>query len=454
MPLLPRLTTMPRVARALDLGREVDVAVLAASFEGAAIWRDGDRTWVLVGPRETRSDLDPLAGAALPLPGRPGTPEAQRIDAAPLFLGLLPYEAFRASLERRAWSIDETRPAPLLHTHVWRRYDGAFAVEPGRSTWLVAEEDAREAHRRVALAACTRARAREDPAPRTLALSFVEDPELHRARVRDVLRRIRDGELYQVNLARRFELAYDVRASADWIALHAALVQEFPARFSFLVPFAGGVVVGASPELALSAEPTPDRTSFASVLTSPIKGTRARGDTSVEDAARRLDLERDEKEIAELSMIVDVERNDVHRIAARGTVTASPFRTEALRTVFHRVADVGGEVAPGRSRADVLAALLPCGSVTGAPKVRAMEVAATLEAARRGLYTGAVGVLTRGGRLRLAMAIRTMVFDRHGAGDYWVGGGIVADSDPDRELQETLWKSEQLFRLVARTQAR
>jgi anthranilate/para-aminobenzoate synthase component I len=427
------------VVQAHDLGREADVSSLAAAFEGAAIWRDGDRTWVLVDPRETRSDLDPLAGAALPLPGRPGTPEAQWIDAAPLFLGLLPYEAFRASLERRAWSIDETRPAPLLHAHVWRRYEGAFAIEPGRSTWLVAGEDTLEAHRRVALAACTRARV---------------DPELHRARVRDVLRRIRDGELYQVNLARRFELAYDVRASADWIALHAALVQEFPAQFTFLVPFPGGVVVGASPELALSAEPTPDRTAFASVLTSPIKGTRARGETSVEDAARRFDLERDEKEIAELSMIVDVERNDVHRIGARGTVTASPFRTEALRTVFHRVADVGGEVAPGRSRADVLAALLPCGSVTGAPKVRAMEVAATLEAARRGLYTGSVGVLTRGGRLRLAMAIRTMVFDRHGAGDYWVGGGIVADSDPDRELQETLWKSEQLFRLVARTQAR
>jgi anthranilate/para-aminobenzoate synthase component I len=443
------------VLRAHDLGRSADVSLLAAAFEGSAIWRDGPRTWVLVEPGEASAALDPLGGAAPPVPppaealrGR----EAELIGEAPLWLGLLPYEAFRPSLERAAWSKEERRPAPLLECHVWRRYEAAFAIAPGEPTWLVADEVAIGALSQVALAAgALAAEPAADAPPRALAISVAEPPEAHRARVRDVLRRIRDGELYQVNLARRFELAYDVRAPVDWISLYAALCREFPARFSFLVPFDEGVVVGASPELALSAEPTPDCTAFASVLTSPIKGTRARGRTPTEDAARRLELERDEKEIAELSMIVDVERNDVHRIARRGTVSASPFRTEALRTVFHRVADVEGLVAPGTSRRQVLAALLPCGSVTGAPKVRAMEVAATLEAARRGLYTGAVGVLTRSGRLRLAMAIRTMVFDRDGAGDYWVGGGIVADSDPDRELEETLWKSEQLFRLVERT---
>lgn len=448
MPLLPRLTKMPRVVRALDLGRACDVSALAASFEGSALWRDGPRTWVLVEPREATAALDPLGGAAPtgapPLKLPPET--AAIVGEAPLLLGLLPYEAFRRSLERPAWSAVDVRPAPLLEEHVWRRFDGAFAVEEGRSTWLVAEESAIE-RLRVAIPS----NVARQPAPRALSISFAEPPEAHRARVRDVLEKIRDGELYQVNLARRFELAYDARSRSDWVSLHAALCQEFPAQFAFLAPFDGGVVVGASPELALSAEPTVDRTSFASVLTSPIKGTRARGRTPAEDLERRLELERDAKEIAELSMIVDVERNDVHRIAARGTVTASPFRTEALRTVFHRVADVRGEVAPGTSRAQVLGALLPCGSVTGAPKVRAMEVAASLEASRRGLYTGAVGVLTRSGRLRLAMAIRTMVFDRAGAGDYWVGGGIVADSDPERELEETLWKSEQLFRLVERT---
>jgi anthranilate synthase component 1 len=150
-------------------------------------------------------------------------------------------------------------------------------------------------------------------------------------------------------------------------------------------------------------------------------------------------------------MIVDVERHDLGRVAAPGSVRV--IRAPAVvthRTVHHREAWIAARVRAGVRRDEVLRAVLPSGSVTGAPKVRAMEVIATLEARRRGLYTGGIGYVAHDGSVSLAMAIRTGVVRPDGEGEYLSGGGIVWDSDPRRELEETRWKALQLARAAGR----
>ena len=144
-------------------------------------------------------------------------------------------------------------------------------------------------------------------------------------------------------------------------------------------------------------------------------------------------------------MVLDVERNDLARLARPGTVQlAVPPHVEAHGTVLHRVATLQAELRAELTRREILERMLPSGSVTGAPKVRAMDLIAELEAERRGLYTGAFGYLAHDGSLELGMAIRTLTV-REGEGHYFAGGGIVADSDPEREVQETLWKAEALL---------
>jgi anthranilate/para-aminobenzoate synthase component I len=160
-----------------------------------------------------------------------------------------------------------------------------------------------------------------------------------------------------------------------------------------------------------------------------------------------LELDQDPKERAELVMIVDVERNDLGRVAEIGSVRLlrAP-RVVTLPTVHHRVATVSSRLRPDITRTELLEVTLPSGSVTGAPKVRAMEVIARLEPHRRGLYTGAFGVLCHDGSLVLAMAIRTLT-ERGGQAHYFAGGGIVADSEPAREVEETQWKGVQIAAL-------
>ena len=413
------------------------LAVVAA-FEGAAYFQEGEAAHVLVAPRGRVNTLDPFEGAAT---------FATADEGAPLFLGVLPYEAFRATLERPAWSVAESRPHPLCSEIEWTRFDACISFR-GTAARVVAEDDETLARVLIRLESALTL----PPAP-VLSVAEIEAPELHCERVRVARERILEGEFYQVNLAR----ALGVRVApsttrAQYIALLDRLATEFPAQFRFfLTPSDGTVVIGSSPELAMAASPSADGRSFEVVETWPIKGTRARGSTDEEDGRLRHELEHDPKERAELAMIIDVERNDVHRIAQPGSVHVESPTTDVLRTVFHRIARVAGRCREGVTRTEVMRALLPCGSVTGAPKVRAMEVIAELESTRRGLYTGAVGVMTRGGTLRLAMAIRTMVFGADGSGNYAVGGGIVEGSVPLAELEETRWKAAQVFRLQKNT---
>ena len=199
-----------------------------------------------------------------------------------------------------------------------------------------------------------------------------------------------------------------------------------------------------SPELFL-------RVRQGEVLTRPIKGTRPRGVTPFDNDAARRELDTSEKERAELNMIVDLERNDLGRVCSYGSVrVASSGEIEELPTLLHRTAAVTGRLRPGTTVGELLAATFPGGSVTGAPKIRAMQIIAELETVPRGPYCGAIGWIGTDGNLDLNIAIRTAVCDTaNGTARYFAGSGIVADSDPEKECDETLLKAAPFFRAVA-----
>ena len=183
-------------------------------------------------------------------------------------------------------------------------------------------------------------------------------------------------------------------------------------------------------------------------MTRPIKGTRPRSSDPLEDARLVADLLASVKDRAELTMIIDLERNDLGRACRFGSVKViDPWSVESFEQVHHLVATIEGRLAPGVGPVEVIRAVFPGGSITGAPKIRAMEIIDELEPCRRSLYTGAIGYLSLGGLAAFNIAIRTILVE----GDrvsYQVGGGIVADSDPEAEYLETLDKAEGMRRAI------
>jgi len=389
--------------------------------------KDARVAYLTCDPVEHSHALDPEPGLRLDLAARASEP------AVPRWVGLLPYEC-RRDLERG--TLADPRAAPHLIEPHWLRYAAVAEISEAGVRVIGDDSDAV-----AALAARLRQPASSPLPPLELApLGAFEDPELHRARIRCALEHIRAGDLYQVNLARRFD--FRVRASA--LELLARLLER--GRPPYAAAFAWGPldVVTVSPELFVKLD------TCGNIFTSPIKGTRPRGANAARNAELSRELDSDPKERAELTMVLDVERNDLARLARPGTVRlAVPPHVEAHGTVLHRLATLQAELRPELTRSEILERMLPSGSVTGAPKVRAMDLIAELEAERRGLYTGAFGYLAHDGSLELGMAIRTLTV-REGEGHYFAGGGIVADSDPEREVQETLWKAEALLGLLAK----
>lgn len=283
-----------------------------------------------------------------------------------------------------------------------------------------------------------RALARAEETPCTVSWRFTSttDRDAHRRGVEQVREAIRDGEVYLVNLARM--LHTDVPSEVERVFATRVLASE--AQYGALLR-AGGALVGAmSMELALAWDRSTHR-----AITRPIKGTRPRHDDPRNDAQEAQMLALDPKERAENVMAVDVHRNDLGRIAAIGSVVVPALcAVESHRFVHHLVSTVEAHVDGTTPAREVLRAMLPVGSVTGAPKLAAMEHIARFERERRGLYTGVYGAVI-GARLQLAVAIRTLVCDTAGV-HYGVGGGVVWDSDPDREWDELLWKQRALER--------
>jgi anthranilate/para-aminobenzoate synthase component I len=438
----------------LEVARSLTARGLAIALLQAAERRGGPfERWsfVAVFPDRESHALDPMADDDEP-PVRAGA-----FAHVPRWVGLIPYEARRDALERRAWVPVETRPAPALVRPVWRRHRAVACFDHASGRVFAVARVGAEADE---LAALLRRPSPAAPRPDVVAwVAASEPPERHLERIAAAKDLIRRGDLYQVNLARplRVRLARTdpALALAARLALYERMVRAAPTPFAVFLPLGEGVaVLSTTPELLLLASASGIRETstmpraFGQLLTIPIKGTRPRGPDAPSDRGLAQSLDEDPKEHAELTMIVDVERNDLGAVAAVGSVRFGAPRVVTHRTVHHREAVVRAVARPGLSREAVLAAMVPSGSVTGAPKVRAMEVIATLEGTRRGLYTGAIGHVAHDGSATLAMAIRTLVVAGD-EGEYLSGGGIVADSDPARELEETGWKALQLERSLA-----
>ena len=360
--------------------------------------------------------------------------------AGPRWIGVIPYEAGR-DLERAAWrpsaaaaerapqgSSVDPRPAPSIVRPRWLAYDAVLRIDRATGRAAIEADDDRAADRFI--------RALNVPAPPSMPVALRALPgereEAHVERVREVLRYIARGDVYQVNLARCLEL----RATGAPIDVFTALFKHAPSSYGFFLDFGDVTVCGMSPELALEVR-------GEDIRTCPIKGTRPRGRDAQTDVELARELDNDPKERAELTMAIDLHRNDLGKVAVPGTVRVrGEPKVVRTRTVWSRVADIVAKRAPGVTLDDIARAVVPCGSVTGAPKVRAMEIIAELEPFRRGLYTGVYGYAGRDGGLAMAMAIRTLELSADGAARYCTGGGIVADSQPWRELEETRWKAQ------------
>ena len=262
------------------------------------------------------------------------------------------------------------------------------------------------------------------------------------AAVETIRKYIVEGDVYQVNMSQRFEAPFDGDPFDCLTTMYAAN----PAPFFAYINANDHQIVSTSPERFIKLE-------NGSVETRPIKGTRPRGKTPAEDGALRKELEASAKDEAELSMIVDLLRNDIGKVCQPGSVRVLEHkRLEAYQNVYHLVSIVRGELDPGMDAVDLLRATFPGGSITGCPKIRAMEIIDELEPVRRHIYTGSIGYLGFDGTMDLSIAIRTATFTS-GKVVFSVGGGIVFDSDPASEFEETLHKGRTLMNALDATSA-
>ena len=252
------------------------------------------------------------------------------------------------------------------------------------------------------------------------------------AKVDTCLEHIAIGDIYQVQIGH--ELA--IRSSADPFQVYLRVRERNPSPYMYLTALEGHTVIGASPELFVKVED-------GQAVMRPIAGTVPRGADG--DAAAERWLRNDPKELAEHTMLVDLCRNDLGRICLPGTLRVPGlFTVERYSHVLHLVSTVAARTAPGTDAFDVIAAVFPAGTMTGTPKIRAMEIIEKLEKSRRGLYAGAIGLIDVGGYVNLALCIRTLI---HADGVYRTraSAGIVADSKPEREWNETLAKASAAY---------
>jgi para-aminobenzoate synthetase component 1 len=259
----------------------------------------------------------------------------------------------------------------------------------------------------------------------------------------DAVARVREyivaGDIFQANLSQRFQAP----APSAPFDLYGKLRRRNPAPFAAYLGFGDVVVLSASPERFLSLDENGRH-----VETRPIKGTRPRGLGPMHDAALGRALSESDKDRAENVMIVDLLRNDLSRVCRPGTVRVPElFALEQHPTVHHLVSTVVGELEPEADAVALLRAAFPGGSITGAPKVRAMEIIAELEPTRRGVYCGSVGYISTSGAMDTSIVIRTYVA-LNGQVYFQAGGGIVADSDPELEYRETLDKARALIEIL------
>jgi len=380
------------------------------------------RSLVVLGPDgrpQRRFTGDPFAAIEAFLTEH-GCAFAARTDGPPCprVIGYLGYDLARV-VERLPGGPTLGQDTP----DVWLAAYGAIARWRGDDEPEVIGDDDDAIAR---LAAALAGPARPTLPPSLGPLVADDGPAFHLARVEKIRDYIAAGDVYQVNLARR--LVARIAAPGDALAIYAALDRVAPAPYGALLEADGVTVISGSPERFLAR--VGDR-----IETRPIKGTAPRTPTGADDLAAST------KDAAEHLMIVDLERNDLGRIAETGSVVVDELGyVVALPALYHKVSRVSARPRPGVGYAELLRATFPGGSITGAPKVRAMQLIDELEPARRGPYCGALGYFGSDGGFDLAIAIRIGVIANRELRVH-VGGGIVADSDPSAELAETETKA-------------
>lgn len=367
--------------------------------------------------------------AALAELGRADTPAGVELPFTGGLLGYLAYD-FGRRLERLpAQAADDLAlPDARLGLYAW-----ALVTDHRRQTSQLVFHPRLTAERRAALIALFEAGADAPPADdfRLLAPFAADlDAGQYRAAIERIQDYIRAGDCYQVNFAQRFQAPC---RGQPWGA-YDRLREACPTPFAGYLALEDGAILSLSPERFISVQ-------AGQVETRPIKGTRPRFADPDEDARSACELQTSAKEIAELVMITDLLRNDLGQVCEFGSVEVSEMlRLESLAQVHHLVSTVTGTLRPETDAIDALAACFPGGSITGAPKKRAMEIIRELEARPRGIYCGAIGWLGFNGGSSFNIAIRTLVREGNHL-VYQVGAGIVADSDPDKEYEETLHKA-------------
>jgi anthranilate synthase component 1 len=284
-------------------------------------------------------------------------------------------------------------------------------------------------------------------------LSFTSNTsaEAFRTNVQKAKDYIKAGDIFQVVLSQRLTTTYE----GDPFALYRSLRLINPSPYMAYFHFRDWQIIGSSPEVMVKAEHGADPSKPMLATVRPIAGTRPRGATPAQDQSLAEDLLADPKEIAEHVMLVDLGRNDLGRVCIQGSVRIEPEQLmiiERYSHVMHIVSNVIGNLAPHKNAWDLLQACFPAGTVSGAPKIRAMEIIQELEPCRRGPYSGAYGYYDFEGQLNTAIAIRTMVVQSLSNGKHQInvqaGAGIVADSDPQREYEETLNKARGLLEAI------
>jgi anthranilate synthase component 1 len=266
--------------------------------------------------------------------------------------------------------------------------------------------------------------------------------EAFEAGVRAIKERIAAGDIYQAVLSQRFE----TEITADPFTVYRALRHVNPSPYMYFIRMSGLAIVGSSPEMLVRVE-------GQRVETHPIAGTRPRGSSEEEDLRLAEELKRNEKERAEHVMLVDLGRNDLGRVCEVGSVRVPQYMAlERYSHVMHLVSTVDGRLAESHDRLDALVACFPAGTVSGAPKIRAMQILAEAEPTRRDIYAGAIGYIDFAGNLDFCIAIRTITI-RNGVAHVQAGAGIVADSNPAAEYEETRDKAKALLQALAMAEA-
>ena len=356
-------------------------------------------------------------------------------DDIPLATGLMGYLAY--DLKDQLEELPRTSVDRWQLPHICLYVPSAIVVQDVRTGRTLLHECRRNADG-VDLAAELTALGQKDLPDETYSIDAAVRSNFDQDGYENAVQRIRDyitaGDVYQVNLSQRFETAFEGSAFGFFRTLYEAN----PAPFFAFVNAGDHVVVSTSPERFIKLE-------GRRVETRPIKGTRPRCPEPADDKAMQDELLACSKDDAELSMIVDLLRNDLGRACRGGSVRVAAHKTlEAYENVYHLVSTVEGELDQGRDAIDLIRAVFPGGSITGCPKIRAMEIIDELEPDRRHVYTGGIGYVSFHQTLDLSIAIRTAVIHRKRMA-FSVGGGVVYDSDPRSEYEETLHKGRTLF---------